>query len=286
MSGQRIFVTGGASGLGRAIAERYARAGWKVCVGDVHAARLEETLASLEGLGAGAHALSCDVTREEDLEAAAAWLTASWGGVDVVVNNAGVAASGSIADTPLADWQWILDVNLLGVVRGCRVFTPLFRRQGHGRFVNVASVAAFVHPPMISAYAATKAAVLALSESIAVELARDGIGVTVVCPGLVRTNLAETSRAATPRIDALARAFISRARVTPEEVAEKIYHGVARGRFLVQTHPEGRLIVALKRLLPAPLYLKLMERLARKLLPRRRSATGPDEPAGPVEQNV
>lgn len=268
--GMRIFVTGGASGLGRALAERYARAGWRVCVGDVDDARNEETLASLRSLGAEAHALRCDVTREEELAAAAAWLEASWGGVDVVVNNAGVAAIGGIVETPVADWEWVLDVNLLGVVRGCRAFTPLFRRQGHGRFVNVASVAAFVHPPMIPAYAATKAAVVALSESIAVELARDGIGVTVVCPALFRSGLSETARATTPRLDALARAFLSRSRASAADVAEAVYRAVVRGKFLVHTHPEGRLIVALKRVLPFPLYLALIRRLSRPLLPRRR----------------
>ena len=118
----RVFITGGASGPGRGIAERYAREGARVCIGDIHEKRIEETLVAL---GPNAHALRCDVTKEEDLVAAALWCEETWGGVDIVVNNAGVAASGPIEATSIADWEWIVDINLLGVVRGCRAFVPM-----------------------------------------------------------------------------------------------------------------------------------------------------------------
>src|SRR3712207_2057668 len=111
MAGQRIFITGGASGLGKAMALRFARAGWKVCIGDVHDARGEETLAELTALKVDALSLRCDVRKEEDLRAVADTLASRWGGVDVVVNNAGVAQAGAIEDVTLENWQWIVDIN-------------------------------------------------------------------------------------------------------------------------------------------------------------------------------
>ncbi len=185
----RIFITGGGSGLGRAIALRYARARWRVAVGDVDGAR---------ALG-----LDCDVRDEGRLRAAAAALDDRWGGVDVVVNNAGVAMAGAIDEVTIDDWRWIIDVNLLGVVRGCRVFTPVLARQGRGRFVNVASMAGLLDMPFMSGYNATKAAVVSLSETLENELRDRGIGVTVVCPSFFKTNLGDSFKAADPRFRAV-----------------------------------------------------------------------------------
>ncbi len=267
--GARIFITGGASGLGRALAESYSRAGWRVCIGDLNEARGTETAAALAALGPEGHFLRCDVTRDGDLEAAARWLEESWGGVDVVVNNAGVAVSGGVADVSLADWQWAVDVNLLGVVRGCRVFTPVLRRQGGGHLVNIASMAGLVHPPMMSAYNATKAAVVALSETLRLELAGDRILVTVVCPGFFRTNLAESLRASDPAIEGVTRALVVRSRRSAPEIAELVRRGVERGQTHVLTHADGRAAWMLKRFLPFPLYLKFLARGSQRMLSRR-----------------
>ncbi|MDP3294050.1 MAG: SDR family NAD(P)-dependent oxidoreductase, partial [Nevskia sp.] len=142
----RVFITGGASGLGRALAEAYAGDGAKVCIGDINAARCAETLAALTALGATAHALPCNVTDEASLQAAADWLQTNWGGVDLVFNNAGVADAGGIDEMPIADWQWMIDINLLGVVRGCKVFTPMLKAQKSGHLINTASMAGLIHP--------------------------------------------------------------------------------------------------------------------------------------------
>ncbi|HSB35771.1 MAG TPA: SDR family oxidoreductase [Thermoanaerobaculia bacterium] len=267
MAGRRILITGGASGLGRALAERYARDGWRVAIADVHERRGAETLAALGSIGADALFVRCDVTREADLEAAARSLEEKWGGVDVVVNNAGVALAGGIAETSLSDWEWIIDVNLLGVVRGCRVFTPLFRRQGSGRFVNVSSMAGLVHPPMVAAYAATKAGVVALSESLRLELAPDGIRVSAVCPAFFRSNLVESLRASDPALADQTRDLLGRVRTTAAETAERIHRGVSRGDFLILTHADGRLAWRLKRLLPVSLYLRLLGWTSARLYP-------------------
>lgn len=263
---QRIFVTGGASGFGRALAERWARAGYQVCIGDIHEERLAETLASLQKLGATAHALRCDVTKDEDLEAAAAWLVEHWGGVDVVVNNAGVAIGGSITEISIDDWRWIIDINLLGVVRGCRTFTPIFKKQKSGRFVNVSSMAGLIHPPMMSAYNATKAAVVAISETLRVELQDDGIGVTVVCPSFFRTNLTETMRAGNADTARITQKLVNKAKRGADEIAELTFRGVERGDFHVLTHADGKVAWMLKRLAPFSLYARAITHNTRRMM--------------------
>lgn len=263
MSDKRIFITGGASGLGRALAERYARGGFRVCIGDVNEARGKETVAAL---GASTRFLRCDVTREEDLAQAASWLAQHWGGVDIVANNAGVALAGAIEDTSLSDWQWIIDINLLGVVRGCKVFTPLFKQQRHGHFINISSLSGLVHLPMMAAYSASKAAVIAVSETLRLELEEHGVGVSVVCPAFFRTNLHESLRTANTQLAEMTRKLVASAPIGAEVVADKVYHGVARGDFHILPHGEGRFAWMLKRMTPYSLYLAAMRRTAKKML--------------------
>ncbi len=275
MGGRRIFITGGAGGLGRALAGRYARAGWRVCIGDLDVERCAEALAAIRSHSSQSHALACDVTREADLQTAADWLQREWGGVDVVVNNAGVAQMGGIAETSLADWQWTVDINLLGVVRGCKVFAPLLRAQGGGHLVNIASMAGLVHMPHASAYNATKAAVVALSETLQLELEPEGIRVSVVCPAFFRTDLARNMRAATPELERMTKRLVERARIDADEIADRVFQGVARGDPHILTHPEAKRFWRMKRLLPYRLYLVLMRRQLARVAARiqRKAAT-------------
>lgn len=274
-AGKRIFITGGASGLGRALAERYARAGWRVCIGDLDVERCAEVLAAIRVHSPHSHALACDVTREDALQAAADWLQREWGGVDVVINNAGVAQMGGIAETTLDDWRWAVDINLLGVVRGCRVFAPLLRTQGGGQLVNIASMAGLVHMPNAAAYNATKAAVVALSETLQLELEPDGIGVSVVCPAFFRTDLARNMRAANPQLEGMTKRLVERARMGADEIAERIFAGIERGDPHILTHPEARRFWRLKRMLPYRWYLALMRRQLAQVAARmqRKAAT-------------
>ena len=274
-AGKRIFITGGASGLGRALAERYARAGWRVCIGDLDVERCADALAAIRVHSPHSQALACDVTREDALQAAADWLQREWGGVDVVVNNAGVAQMGGIAETTLDDWRWVVDINLLGVVRGCRVFAPLLRTQGGGQLVNIASMAGLVHMPNAAAYNATKAAVVALSETLQLELEPDGIGVSVVCPAFFRTDLARNMRAANPQLEGMTKRLVERARIGAEEIAERIFAGIERGDPHILTHPEARRFWRLKRMLPYRWYLALMRRQLAQVAARmqRKAAT-------------
>ena len=274
-AGKRIFITGGASGLGRALAERYARAGWRVCIGDLDVERCADALAAIRVHSPHSQALACDVTREDALQAAADWLQREWGGVDVVVNNAGVAQMGGIAETTLDDWRWAVDINLLGVVRGCKVFAPLLRTQGGGQLVNIASMAGLVHMPNAAAYNATKAAVVALSETLQLELEPDGIGVSVVCPAFFRTDLARNMRAANPQLEGMTKRLVERARIGADEIAERIFAGIERGDPHILTHPEARRFWRLKRMLPYRWYLALMRRQLAQVAARmqRKAAT-------------
>ena len=274
-AGKRIFITGGASGLGRALAERYARAGWRVCIGDLDVERCADAQAAIRVHSPHSQALACDVTREDALQAAADWLQREWGGVDVVVNNAGVAQMGGIAETTLDDWRWAVDINLLGVVRGCKVFAPLLRTQGGGQLVNIASMAGLVHMPNAAAYNATKAAVVALSETLQLELEPDGIRVSVVCPAFFRTDLARNMRAANPQLEGMTKRLVERARIGADEIAERIYAGIERGDPHILTHPEARRFWRLKRMLPYRWYLALMRRQLAQVAARmqRKAAT-------------
>lgn len=259
--GKRVFITGGASGLGRALAERYAKAGWRVAIGDINDQRGAETLSVLKGLGGVAEYCRCDVTQESDLIKVAAWLEQNWGGVDLVFNNAGVALSGNIEDVSLDDWQWVVDIDLLGVVRGCKAFVPLFKRQGSGHLVNVASLAGLVHPPRMAPYNTVKAAVVSLSETLYAELAASGIAVSVVCPGFFRSNLAETARTSDADSKRRTTRLVNKARRTSDDIAKVVIRGVERREFRILPDVDGRKAWRLKRMLPFPLFVKALNRM-------------------------
>ncbi|MEQ5838388.1 short chain dehydrogenase [Paraburkholderia acidicola] len=258
--GARVFITGGASGLGRALAQRYARDGASVCIGDVDDIAGQQTLAALLAENVTAHYLHCDVTQEQQLQDAAAWLQAQWGGVDIVINNAGVAQIGGITESPIEDWQWAVDINLLGVVRGCKAFIPLLQAQGGGKLLNVASIAGLLFMPRSAGYNATKAAVIALSETLQLELHDSHIQVSVACPSYFRTDLARNMRASNAQIRHLTQHLVEKARLGPEEVAELIFTGVARGDTHILTHPVTRTAWRLKRWLPYSWYLGLVRK--------------------------
>jgi NAD(P)-dependent dehydrogenase (short-subunit alcohol dehydrogenase family) len=267
MSSKRIFITGGASGLGLALAKRYAKEGYRVCLGDVNDQAGETARAEVSQAGSPEVLyLRCDVTREEDLQHVADQLSSRWGGVDIVVNNAGVAQAGGIDEVSIADWQWILDINLMGVVRGCKVFTPLFKRQGSGYFVNIASMAGLLDMPKMSSYNVSKAAVVSLSETLQNELVHSKIRVSVVCPSFFKTNLGDSLRAPDPKMRVLVGKLLSRGKLSADEVADQVYDGVKNRSFYILPHVDGRAIWKAKTLLPRPVYAAIVENRSRWLM--------------------
>src|SRR6476620_4924855 len=143
-TGKKVAITGAASGLGRALALHYAGQGWKVALADINDQRGQETQQAVRALGVDAFYQNVDVRDDASLQKWKEAIVNRWGGLDVIINNAGVAVHGRIDESPLDDWEWIIDINLMGVVRGCRIFTSLFKKQGFGHIVNVASIAGLV----------------------------------------------------------------------------------------------------------------------------------------------
>ena len=192
LAGKVAVVTGGASGIGRALAARLSAEGMRVVIADVEAAALARAAAELGAVG-----LMVDVADRASVDALAAAVTDRFGAVHVLCNNAGVASTAAIADMTADDWRWILGVNVWGVINGVAAFLPLLERnRDGGHIVNTASVAAFSVTPLHGAYCATKHAVIAFTETLALELEQSGsnVGVTALCPGPVSTNLGASSR--------------------------------------------------------------------------------------------
>lgn len=279
--GRRAVVTGGGSGLGRAIALTLAARGWRVAVSDRDGASAEATLEQVRAGGGEGISAELDVTREADFAALAERLSGAWGGVDLLVNNAGVASSGTVLEASLAQWQWIIDINLLGCVRGVQAFVPLMPVGQRAHVVNVASFAGIANPPAMASYNATKAAVIALSETLRFELAPQGIGVSVACPSFFKTRLMETSRAsaeatapgagtegAAPQMGRIVTRLMDRATVQADDVARDIVTAAEQGRFLVITHADARRRYHLKRLAPE-LYFRLARKATAAFLQRR-----------------
>ena len=147
MNKPRILITGGASGLGRAMAEQYLKQGARVLITDINSEGGEQTVEALQPLGE-VHFQHADICSDADWSRLLDWCRAQFGGLDILVNNAGVAGLGRIDHVPMADWDWILEVNLKSVVRGCRTFVPLFKQQGHGQIINIASLAGIASRPI------------------------------------------------------------------------------------------------------------------------------------------
>ena len=256
--GNLVVVTGAGSGIGKATALGFAANGAEVVAADIDPAAAERTAEIIRRHGGTAHPYQVDVTKPEEMERFAAWVRDEHDVPDVVVNNAGIAVAGpSLAHTE-DDWRRIIDVNLLGVVRGCRLFgAQMVERGCGGHIVNIASAAAFAPTAMLPAYSATKAAVKMLSDCVRGELAPAGIRVTAICPGFTDTAIARsahyagTDKAQEERLRADASRAISMRRYPPEKVALAVMRAVRRNRPVVPVNAEAHIGYALSRFAPA-----------------------------------
>src|SRR5271169_6516383 len=195
ITGKAAFVTGGASGIGLALGRAFAEAGMKVMLADIETDALSAAVNSLHNFGPDVGGVVCDVTDPGSVERAAHASYEAFGQVHVVCNNAGVAGGGGIDDIPIDDWHWVLDVNLMGVLYGIRTFLPHIRAHGEGgHIVNTASMAGMVSGLGFGPYSASKFAVVTMSEGLALHLKPLGIGVSVLCPGWVRTRINASGR--------------------------------------------------------------------------------------------
>jgi NAD(P)-dependent dehydrogenase (short-subunit alcohol dehydrogenase family) len=197
LQGKTAFITGGASGIGLATAHKLGMAGMNLVIADVEEAALGAAEAELSQAGFPVLGARCDVSKLEDLQAAASQTVARFGAVHVVFNNAGVVITGRVEDHSQEAWEWVMNVNLWGVINGCRVFLPIMKAQGApGHIVNTASMAGLNAGPLMAPYFVSKFGVVALSESVWHEAKLDNspIGVSVLCPGFVKTRIHEADR--------------------------------------------------------------------------------------------
>ncbi|WP_127454378.1 SDR family oxidoreductase [Streptomyces sp. B29(2018)] len=257
-AGQLVLVTGAAGGIGRATALAFAAAGARVIAADRDGAGAAGTARAALAAGAPrAWAETVDVGDEQAMEKFAAKVAAEYGTVDVLVNNAGVGLSGSLLDTTPEEWRRVLDVNLWGVIHGCRLFgRQMAERNQGGHIVNLASAAAYLPSKTLPAYSTSKAAVLMLSESLRAELAPRSIGVTAICPGIVNTGITRTSRFAGASKEDEAKHQQRAAKLygmrnyPPEKVADAILRAVLDNSAVVPVTPEARGSRLLARLSP------------------------------------
>ena len=255
LAGRVAVVTGAASGIGRAMAGKWAAEGMKVVLADIEDEALAIAEKELSADGAEVLAVRTDVSKGDDMDALAAAAVDRFGAVHLVCNNAGVGGGGLTRTLTEKDWQWVLGVNLWGVIHGQRAFLPILLEQEEAHIVNTASVAGLVSAPFMSPYCASKFAVVAMSECLYKELAMEGakVGVSVLCPGFVSTRIAdsdrnrptELQREADPDVDAVTaegmremlRQVVA-AGMPCEDVAERVADAVKTNRFYVLTHPE------------------------------------------------
>lgn len=262
---KRALITGAGSGLGLAMAKQWAERGWHIACVDIDGARAQEAASALTG---GGHlALTADIAESADWDALVEQIDASWGSLNLLVNNAGVSSGGTVADTPLEDWDWMLKINLTGVFLGCRAFVPMLTRSAaageSAHVVNVASFAGLAMAPGMAAYNVAKAGVIALSESLRAEVAPQNINVSVVCPAFFKTRLLETFRApggdAADAQKSMVATFMARSKVTADDVAADVIDAVARSKFMVITHKGARKQALMKRIAPELYFRKLVQ---------------------------
>lgn len=233
---QRVLITGAGSGLGAALADAYEARGDLVLATD----------RAPDGVASRTHRLGLDITSADDWATARTWVEQTWGGLDVLVNNAGIAGGGRLDVAGVDEWRRLFEINLFGMVAGLSEFVPLFKQQRSGRIINVASLAGFVHPAGMGAYNAVKAAVVALSETTGHELAEFGVACSVVAPSYFRTNLMDDVEGADRALTEVMRSLVAGSALSADDIAREVLAGVERGDEVIVPDEAARAAIGLK----------------------------------------
>lgn len=257
-----ILITGAASGLGKALALRYAKTNAKLCLADINHADGESVAQQINSAGGSAHFCYCDITDQASIDSLTNELTQRWGKLDILINNAGVATAGALSYEDIEQWQWVFNINVFGIVRMTKSLMPLLiagAKNSCCKIINIASQAGITPIPIMGSYNASKAAVVSFSETMHLELAAQNIEVHVACPSFFDTNLDKSLRTTQPGIDKLLRKLLSRSDLDADDVANIIYEQSMVGKFMIVTHKEGRLALMMKRFLPSKRYLNMIK---------------------------
>ena len=255
---KRVVITGAGSGLGRALAIEFAKRNWRIAIAEINDERAKEKAAMVKQEGGYPLTIHCDVTKPHDLENVLKVVGEEWKGIDILINNAGVAAAGWFERIPLEKWDWIISINLMSVIYGCRTFIRYFKESGtDGYIVNVASNGGIAALPEMVCYNTTKAAVISISETLKTELSGINVGVSVVCPTFFKTNLMDQFSSPDERQRELANTLFSNSTTTSEKVARHTMRSIEKNRFYVITQKDGRNMWRMKRYFPE-LYFKVL----------------------------
>lgn len=251
LQGKVAVVTGAGSGIGEGIAQAAAKAGMRVLLADIDLEAAQLVANRLSAEGADALATKVDVASYESVEAMRDTAVQHFGGVHLLCNNAGVWLGAMMAEADLKDWQYLINVNLLGVIHGVKAFLPLLLEQGEGHIVNTASMGGLISGPPEGLYTTTKFAVVGLSEALLLEVVGQGVGVSVLCPGLVATNLISQSSRVRPAelnsgIEHNQPAPDVASGISPLSVGEQVIDAVREGGFYVITHDDYREVLKMR----------------------------------------
>lgn len=267
LKAKTALVTGAASGIGRAIAIELARAGADLFLIDVNTEGLTETAARVTEAGSHAVTQRCDLTQTAEITAVAQAVRDHWGRLDLLINNAGVAYYGATERMTAEQWDWLLKINLLAPIELTRQLLPLLLRQPEAHLLNVCSIAGLVAGGKLAAYHTSKFGLVGFSEALRAEYRGRGLGVTALCPGLVRTRLLES--AATDRPNRRGKRLPTWLCTSPETVARRALRAIRRDRGLVLVSPMARVLWFLKRL--SPRFLAFLTGFSRKSLGWKKS---------------
>lgn len=265
---KKILITGAGSGLGRALALRYAKEGCEICIVDINHEGANETVQQINNQGGAAFSQPCDITKQWDVDKLAIAVAQRWKSLDMLINNAGVATAGSLESESMEQWQWVLDINVLGQVRMTKAMLALLRASNSAQrdIVNIASQAGITPAPCMGSYSLSKAAMVSYSETAHLELAHEGIHVSVVCPAFFDTNLSDSLRSADAGMQAVVSKLINKSGITADQIASQVYAAVEARKFRILTHKEGQKAHRLKRFLPIERYLKIVKGRTKKIV--------------------
>jgi short-subunit dehydrogenase len=256
---KRAFITGAASGLGKALSLKLATDNWTIGLCDFHQDNLALTQHEVTALGGKAISYTLDVSDKIQYSTVVTEFLNRGKGIDLLINNAGVGDGGNVGEYTLENWEWMVGINQMGVVYGCHFFVPQFKKQQSGHIINIASLAAITCAPQMAAYNMTKAAVLALSETLYGELMDDNIHVSCVMPSYFKTNIAEGVRGG-EQIKKVTSSFIKWSKLEADQVAEEILNRAGNHELYIVMAEKARKLWYLKRLMPTRFRRKVKEK--------------------------
>lgn len=267
---KRVLITGGASGLGKAIVEKFAELGWKIAVVDINLDGAKQVAEAANKQGAEAIALYCDIGKDDDFASIAETIEEQWNGLDIIINNAGIATTGMMVDCSIEQWHRAINLNLTSVFRGCHYWLPLLSQDGPGHVVNTASFAGIAQAPTMLSYNVSKAGVIALSETLRAELDYRNIGVSVICPAFFKTNLLDSMSPAEEGVKPLVQKWMEESKITADDVANDVLKGIEKNQLMVISHDYAKKAYRFKRFFPKTYMKQLVKKVPQILASKKK----------------